>query len=227
MIWTSLEAFWSWLAKFPRAKTVRYLRAVRGVEKTSDGFRRKLIQIADKNGLNADYLASVISFETGGTFDPAVRNPLSGATGLIQFLSSTAKKLGTSIGALAGMTAEQQLDYVERYYQHFHGVESLEDHYLVVFAGGKYSPGAAIFKAPSKAYEQNKGLDRDGDGVITSEDATASVRAIYNAAESKAPIPVEMEGPAGGGSSGGGSILLVALGAWTIVQLVRNAKLLS
>ena len=37
---------------------------------------------------------AVMSFETGGTFDPGIRNAAgSGATGLIQFMPSTAAGL--------------------------------------------------------------------------------------------------------------------------------------
>ena len=38
-------------------------------------------------------LFSIIAFETGGTFDPKIRNKESGAMGLIQFENSTAKSL--------------------------------------------------------------------------------------------------------------------------------------
>ena len=57
-----------------------------------------------------------MSFETGGEFSPATKNRMqSGATGLIQFTDKTAKGLGTTTEALAKMTPEQQLDYVEKY----------------------------------------------------------------------------------------------------------------
>lgn len=45
-----------------------------------------------------------------------VNAPGSGAIGLIQFMPSTAKGLGTSTSALKQMTAVDQLAYVEKYF---------------------------------------------------------------------------------------------------------------
>lgn len=43
------------------------------------------------------YLMACIAFETGETFSPAIKNSAgSGAVGLIQFMPSTAKALGTT-----------------------------------------------------------------------------------------------------------------------------------
>ena len=47
---------------------------------------------------------------------PAVLFALFGATGLIQFLPSTARGLGTTTDALAGMSSVEQLNYVEKYF---------------------------------------------------------------------------------------------------------------
>ena len=59
---------------------------------------------------------AVMSFETGGTFNPGIRNAAgSGATGLIQFMPSAAAGLGTSTQALAGMSRAEQMKYVEKY----------------------------------------------------------------------------------------------------------------
>jgi hypothetical protein len=58
---------------------------------------------------------AAMAFETGGSFSPAVPNKAgSGAVGLIQFMPSTAKGLGTSTEALKKMSAVQQLDFVKK-----------------------------------------------------------------------------------------------------------------
>lgn len=41
-----------------------------------------------------DWLLSLIEFETAGTFSPTVKNPLSSARGLIQFMDETARGMG-------------------------------------------------------------------------------------------------------------------------------------
>lgn len=71
---------------------------------------------AQRLGIDPNDLATVISFETGGTFDPAKKNMAGGkARGLIQFLPDTAKWLGTSTEALVKMSFEDQMVYVEKY----------------------------------------------------------------------------------------------------------------
>ena len=52
--------------------------------------------MAGRLGISEADLMAVMSFETGGTFNPGIRNAAgSGATGLIQFMPSTAAGLGT------------------------------------------------------------------------------------------------------------------------------------
>ena len=67
-------------------------------------FQQKVDAIEKRLKMEPGSLLAVMNFETGGTFDPAVKNRAgSGATGLIQFMPSTAKGLGTSTDALAKM----------------------------------------------------------------------------------------------------------------------------
>ncbi len=50
--------------------------------------------VAGNLGVAPAWLEGVINFETAGTWDPQIKNPLSSARGLIQFLDSTAVDLG-------------------------------------------------------------------------------------------------------------------------------------
>ena len=45
-------------------------------------------------GVTQDDIITAMGIETAGTFDPSIKNPKSTATGLIQFLPSTAASLG-------------------------------------------------------------------------------------------------------------------------------------
>ena len=55
-----------------------------------------------------------MAWESGETFSPTIRNGAgSSMIGLIHFMPTTAKSLGTSTEALSKMTAVEQLDYVE------------------------------------------------------------------------------------------------------------------
>jgi len=118
---------------------------------------------------NPDWILKVMDFETGGSFSPSIRNPKSGATGLIQFMPGTARRLGTSTAALARMTKIEQLKYVEQYFAPYTGnMSTFEDVCMAVFwpaAIGK-DPNATLFRSGSKAYAQNP-LDSNRDGKVT------------------------------------------------------------
>lgn len=73
-----------------------------------------LKSITDKYGIPFEWMINLIRHESAGTFNPAITNSI-GATGLIQFLSSTAQGLGTTTDDLRKMTFKQQLQYVDKY----------------------------------------------------------------------------------------------------------------
>lgn len=150
-----------------------------GTEKLTPTFRRKVDEMAVRLGANPEDLLSVMSFETGGSFAPGERNRAgSGATGLIQFMPSTAAGMGTNTEALARMTPEQQLDVVEHYFQPYKGrLGSLKDTYMAVLypeAIGKPET-ATLFSQGTRAYTQNQGLDQDRKGRVTVGDAVNAV----------------------------------------------------
>lgn len=155
------------------------IAGVRGNPNITAEFTRTVEQIAARLGTRPEYLMAVMSFETGGSFDPAQPNTAgSGATGLIQFMPATARGLGTSTAALARLSPVQQLDYVERYLLPFAGqLDTLEGVYSSVLAGHPVAePSGTLFAAGSGAYRANAGLDANRDGRITSGEAAARVR---------------------------------------------------
>ena len=77
----------------------------------------ELKKLARKYQFPAEWLANLINHESAGTFNPAVVNPSSGATGLIQFMPSTARGLGTTTNTLSKLTFQQQLVWVDKYLQ--------------------------------------------------------------------------------------------------------------
>jgi len=145
----------------------------------SKEFLNKVSEISQRLGVPAEYLMAVMGFETGGTYSPSAKNSVSGATGLIQFIPSTAAGLGTSTAALAQMSAIQQLDYVEKYLSSYKGrLKSLSDVYMAVLwpaAVGK-SSDQALWSKGSNEYTQNSGLDIDKNGVVTVGEATSKAR---------------------------------------------------
>ncbi len=144
------------------------------------GFKDAVLAISAKLGCDPSFLMAAMAFETGERFSPNVVNPVSGATGLIQFMPKTAKGLGTSTAALAAMDAVAQLAYVDMYLAPYKGrMKTLSDVYMTILwpkAVGK--PEAfVIFQAPSKAFKQNAGLDANKDSVVTKAEAAAKVYA--------------------------------------------------
>ena len=149
-------------------------------KKVSPAFKDKVIQIASELGCDPSHLMAAMAFETGETFRPDIQNPKSKATGLIQFMPPTAKDLGTSIAALAAMTAVQQLDYVKKYLSPYAGrLSTVSDVYMAILYPKAVGKPAAyvLFAHPSKAYGQNKGLDANKDGTVTKAEAAAKVYA--------------------------------------------------
>ena len=124
-----------------------------------------------------------MAFESGETFSPSIKNAAgSGATGLIQFMPSTARGLGTSTEALASMSAVQQLDYVKKYFMPHKGrLKTHEDVYMSILYPAAVGRGAqsALFASGTKNYSQNKGFDANRDGKITPAEVSAKVREKY------------------------------------------------
>ena len=142
-------------------------------KKVSRVFRARVVWIGEALVLDPSDLMACMHWESGGTFSASVRNAAgSGATGLIQFMPSTAKGLGTTTAALAKMTAEDQLDYVYRYFRPYAGrLLNLGDIYMaILWPSGIGKPDSYVLfdrsKAPT-AFRQNAGLDVSKDGRIT------------------------------------------------------------
>jgi hypothetical protein len=130
---------------------------------------------------------AAMAFESGESFKSDVKNAAgSGAVGLIQFMPSTAKGLGTTTEKLAAMSNVDQLDYVKKYFQAYSAKKllTIEDMYMAILYPKAIGQGNdyVLFekgtgKKPTKAYSQNSGLDTDNDGKITVQEAAAKVRA--------------------------------------------------
>lgn len=121
--------------------------------------------------IEPDWLMQVMYKETGGTFDPAIKNFAgSKAIGLIQFMPETAKDLDTSSLQLSKMGNVQQLYFVYKYLLPYKNrMKTFGDVYLAVFypaAIGK--PDSYLL--PKYVTRQNKGLDLNKDGRISKKE---------------------------------------------------------
>lgn len=134
---------------------------------TPKGFtqeKAKVIKrVAEAIGVNPNDLAAVISFETVGTFSPSIKNPLSSATGLIQFMKDgRGRYYGMTREQFSSLSFEQQMVYVEKYFRDS-GFSSnkkrdVADTYTAVTGYG--------YRCGSKAYNLNKVWDSNKDCYI-------------------------------------------------------------
>lgn len=143
-------------------------------------FIAELERVAGRLGMDPVHLFTLMHFETGGSFAPDQLNAAgSGATGLIQFMPSTAKSLGTTTADLAQMTAVQQLAYVEQYMNQWRsrGLGTLGNAYLAVLypAAMSMELDEAVFRRGTKAYTQNAGLDVNRDGIVTKSEIVEKI----------------------------------------------------
>ena len=129
-------------------------------------FVAKIKDICAKLSIEPNWLMFAMNLETAGTFSHTIVNSI-GATGLIQFMPSTAIDLGTTTAKLRQMTNIEQLDYVYKYLRRYgYGkMHSFEDVYLTIFypvAVGK--PDTYVITSDSVAranplFDTNKDLN--------------------------------------------------------------------
>ena len=138
-------------------------------------FYIKIKKISEKLNIRASWLIAVMRFETAGTFSTSIKNKKSGATGLIQFMPSTAQGLGTSTAELSKMTKVRQLDFV---YKHLsqrrfrNKLKSFLDVYLaVLYPASVGKPDNYVIGKKGAVRDtitsSNKGFDLNKDGKIT------------------------------------------------------------
>lgn len=153
-------------------------------ERYTAEFAQKVIAIAKELNTNPNWLMQVMEKETWWTFSSSIKNAAwSGATGLIQFMQSTAESLGTTTRQLATMSPVVQLDYVQKYLEPYKDkLTNLASVYTAVFYPAALDDVQSedmqkvIFTKTSKdgkelkAYKQNKWMDKDNNGDITIQD---------------------------------------------------------
>lgn len=157
--------------------------------KVSPEFVRKLKGIAQQLQLTKkgpDEMMGCMAFESGETFSPTIRNG-AGAPyyGIIQFGEDAAKDAGTTLSALLKMTAEEQLDYVYRFFKPYTGkLHDISDIYMrILWPAAVGKPLNSVLwdqKTRPTTYAQNKGLDLNFDKVITKAEAAAKVQEKLN-----------------------------------------------
>lgn len=160
---------------------------------SSPSFDARVAAMAGRLHVRASDLMAIMRFESG--LRPDAINPSTHAVGLIQFLPRTAADLlglpagmpgreRRAVEAFAAMSADEQLGYVEAYFDRVlggRGAATSRDAYMAVLfpaavgRGDGYviarADGAGAFERA--VYRQNAPLDVNGDGVITAAEAAS------------------------------------------------------
>lgn len=146
----------------------KYIELVNKNSGNANSFFTALDAMAKRLGIPVEWICDVIYIESG--FRPAIKNPNSSASGLIQFMEATAKGLGTTTAAIRAMTNIQQIPFVERYFKgqiaSAGKPKDWFDTYCLVFypVWVKATDTATLSKA---AYAANSYIDLNKDGTVT------------------------------------------------------------
>jgi hypothetical protein len=133
------------------------------VKENKKEFALKVTDICNQLNIKPDWLMFVMWFES--KLNPQAVNPISGSTGLIQFMPSTARGLGTTTDVLKHMSNVQQLDYVLAYLRPYKGrMKTWVDVYLAVFypkamGNPNFVITSDIVAKQNKIFDLNKDLD--------------------------------------------------------------------
>ncbi|MGE6355441.1 hypothetical protein ACQKCJ_16355 [Flavobacterium sp. NPDC079362] len=153
--------------------------------KVSKEFRVKVVQICKniekQKGIpfSPNVLMNIIAFETNLSFSPKAGtfgkimddNKKAGFVGLIQFGIDASKDLKVKRSVLFNMTAEEQLDYVEKWFllKSKNELKTATDIYLSVnyptAAGIGHLDNEVVYGDPKAAYRANKPFLREADEI--------------------------------------------------------------
>ena len=165
-----------------QAHTNTSRRAIAWGSHVSPTFRSRVWWIAETLELDPDDLMACMAWESGETFSASIKNAAgSGATGLIQFMPSTAVALGTSTAKLARMTPEDQLNFVYKYFKPYKGrLNNLGDIYMAILwpKGVGQADSYVLWdkgKMPT-TFRQNAGLDVNKDGKVTRAECLKKIK---------------------------------------------------
>jgi hypothetical protein len=124
-------------------------------------FREKLNRVAENIGCSPEDLIAIFTFESNG-INPQEQNSI-GATGLIQWIPSTARGMfGMDVNQIRGMSGLQQLSLVEEYFKRSGRNRNIDDLYLsVLYPYAKNKPDDYILGSQKGMAEAQKFADNN------------------------------------------------------------------
>jgi hypothetical protein len=211
--------------------TTYTLPDVPGLAEQPTAVRRRLAEIADAHGWDADGMAACIAHESA--WDPAAKNPGSSATGLIQITDLAADFLDTTTSAVARMDALEQLDLAERYWLAASGGNPVGPRDWLVLGLGTGNVGgyhaslpdsAVLYPAGSKGALGNPGL-QDVAGNVTVGKARQAIDRMLSG-RMRLPVVAELDptGPVVATALGVEAAVWVLAGGWLLWRALRHGR---
>ncbi|MGB1241347.1 MAG: transglycosylase SLT domain-containing protein [Chitinophagales bacterium] len=150
-----------------------------------DEFEKKVRRISSKLDIHPDWLMAIMHSES--KLDASVVNLKgSGATGLIQFLPTTAINMDITVEQMRNLNHIQQLDYVYEYLRDVQktrkvSFENITDLYLSILYPVAVGQEAAfvLYRSPSSTYQKNSGLDENHNGEVSVKDIDLRMKRLY------------------------------------------------
>jgi hypothetical protein len=158
-----------------------------------------VVALGRRLGVDPAWIANVIQFES--RWNPQAVNRFSGASGLIQFMPSTAKGLGTTVEEIRRMTAAQQWQYVTAYFSRFAGrLRSQQDVFMAVFYPAAI--GKPDYRFSAKVAAVNP-------GIFTAADYARKALRVARLHPSPPSLPTDSPTSSPGASRRGGGLARV------------------
>jgi len=150
-----------------------------------DEFEKKVRRISGKLDIHPDWLMAIMHSES--KLDASVVNfKGSGATGLIQFLPTTAISMDITVEQMRNLNHIQQLDYVYQYLKEVKKTRNVSygnitDLYLSILYPVAVGQGTTfvLYSSPSSTYQKNSGLDENHNGKISVNDIDLRMKRLY------------------------------------------------
>lgn len=163
--------------------TMPQVRGILAREAKEPGTVRAFLRVMRDNDGDVDRYAALMGHESG--FDPAIKNSI-GAVGLMQWHPKWVGAIGETTESLAKMTAIEQLTGPVVKTMKLQGKAGRRDPAMAGWGSHVGEPPETVIaRAGEKAYEQNKGFDRDKKGFITVGDVQLDVYKLLDEAKSK------------------------------------------
>jgi hypothetical protein len=132
----------------------------------------RLVALAHALGVKPEWIANVVQMESG--WNVRAVNTQSGASGLIQFTTTTARELGTSVDAIRRMNIVDQWTLVERYFTQLPRIPKPLRSQLDVFMAVYYAPavgrGAGFVIGSEVSAAHANALAAMNNGIRTAQD---------------------------------------------------------